>query len=102
MVDTILVARDEAQVNAAAYEMIWNDEYVRLRFDFNAYDPLYLVVLRVYRLPKPATISLLHDYVGCRSWVTLDRSLSTKGAVPAIPDAAFAERRARLLASLNG
>ncbi len=97
VVDTILVARDEAQVNAAGAEFIWNADYVRQRFDFNAYDPLYLVVLRTYRLAWPVVIPLLDDYIGCRSWVTLDRSLSTSGVAPAIPDAEFAARRARLL-----
>ena len=101
VVDTILVARDEGQVNAAGHETIWNAEYVRQRFDFNAYDPLTLVILRVYRLPGTVTIPLLHDYIGCRSWVTLDRSLSTTGAVAAIPDTEFADRRSRLLATLN-
>ena len=102
LVDTILVARDEAQVNRAAHETIWNAEYIRQRFDFNAYDPLYLVILRAYRLLEPITIPLLPDYVGCRSWVTLDRSLSTAGAVPAIPDSEFALRRAGLLTNFIG
>lgn len=100
IVDTITTARDEAQVNAAANEMIWNAEYVRQRFDFNPYDPLYLVILRAYRLPHPVTLPLLQEYVGCRSWVTLERPLATMGAAVAIPDAEFLARKERLLAVL--
>ncbi len=102
LVDTILVAQDETRVNRAAHETIWNAEYIRQRFDFNAYDPLYLVILRAYRLPEPVTVPLLQDYVGCRSWVTLDRAISTAGAAPAVPDREFDARRARLLASIVG
>jgi len=102
VVDTILTAREEAQVNAVSHETVWNAEYVRQRFDFNPYDPLYLVVLRTYRLPNLVTLALLPEYVGCRSWVTLECPLSTEGAVPAIPDAEFLARRDRLLAELEG
>ena len=100
VVDTILTARDEAQVNAVRGETIWNAEYVKQRFDFNPYDPLYMVVLRVYRLPRPETLPLLPEYVGCRSWVTLERQLSTAGAIAAVPDAEFSVRKECLLAVL--
>jgi hypothetical protein len=101
VVDTILEARDEAQVNGVARDHLWNADYVRQRFDFNPYDPLYLVVLRVYSLPEPQTISVLPAYVGCKSWVTLNAPISTHGAIPALPDAEFAARRAALLQDLQ-
>jgi len=100
VVDTILVAKDDAQVNAAAHEFLWNAAYVRQRFDFNPYDPLYLVILRAYRLPRPVTLPMSPEYGGCTSWVTLERPLSTEGALPAIPEDAFSRRRAALLARL--
>jgi hypothetical protein len=75
---------------------------VRHRFDFNPYDPLYLLLLRVYAFPRPTTLPLKPDYVGCKSWVTLDRPLSTQGCTPALSDADFAARRAALLERLAG
>lgn len=101
VVDTICIARDEEQVNAVADEHIWNSAYVKMRFDFNPYDPLYLILLRVYRLPEPVTLSLLPEYTGCKSWVTLERPLSTAGAIPAISDTDFAIRKERLLTRLQ-
>jgi hypothetical protein len=100
VVDTILTARDDAQVNSVAGEFVWNAQYVKMRFDFNPYDPLYLIVVRVYVLPSPVTLAMRPEYEGCKSWVTLERALSTEGAVPAISDAEFAKRRAVLLARL--
>jgi hypothetical protein len=97
VVDTIAVARDEAQVNALRHEHIWNPTYVQMRFDFNPYDPLYLVLLRVYRLPESTLLPMLPDYEGCKSWVTLDRALATDTAVPALTDSEFTARRAALL-----
>jgi hypothetical protein len=101
VVDTILTARDEGQVNSVSHEIIWNTEYVKQRFDFNPYDPLYLVVLRAYRLARPVTLALLQEYIGCRSWVTLNRSIPTQDVVPSVPDADFLSRRERLLATLQ-
>lgn len=100
-VDTILVAKNDAQVNAVAREYIWNPAYVKQRFDFNPYDPLYLILLRIYTLPQPYTIPMRPAYSGCKSWVTLDQPLSTAGAVPAVPDAEFQRRRTALLAELD-
>ena len=96
VVDTILQARDEAQVNALAQFHIWNPAFVKQRFDFNPYDPLYLLVLRVYNLPRPEIIAMRPAYAGCKSWVTLDRPVVLQNAAPALPDDAFTRRRAEL------
>ena len=101
VVDTILQARDEAQVNAAAQFHIWNPAFVKQRFDFNPYDPLYLLILRVYNLPRPETLPMQASYVGCKSWVTLNRSISLQSAIPALSDEDFAHRRAALFAVLE-
>jgi hypothetical protein len=73
-------------------EHVWNDTYVQMRFNFNPYDPLYVIALRVYNLPASFELPLLADYEGCRSWVTLDRFLSTAGARPAIEEPEFSAR----------
>lgn len=101
VVDTIREARDDDQVNALADEMIWNPRYVKMRFDFNPYDPLYLILLRIYNLPEPVDLPMLPAYTGCKSWVTLDRCLSTEAVVPAISDSEFDLRRTRLLERLR-
>ncbi len=101
VVDTVLQAQEEQRVNALASEFLWNDEYVRTRFDYNPYDPLYVILLRVYRLPAPVILPMRQEYGGCRSWVTLERPISTAGAVPALSDSAFSERRAAVLDTLG-
>lgn len=101
VVDSIFEGKDDDQVNALAGDYIWNETYVKERFDFNPYDPLYLVILRVYRLPEPATIPMLPEYGGCKSWVTLAEPISTAGAVPAVPDEEFVRRRAGILKALH-
>jgi hypothetical protein len=102
VVDTVVVADSEESVNALAGEYVWNADYVRMRFDFNPYDPLYVILLRVYRLPRAVTLPMRPEYGGCKSWVTLERPLSTAGALPAVADAEFAERRKAVLDLLRG
>ncbi len=101
VVDTVMAAKSEDAVNRLAFEYAWNEIYVRTRFDYNPYDLLYLILLRVYALPKPHQLPIKPEYGGCRSWVTLDQPLSTAGARPALSDAAFNARRRLLLDSLD-
>ncbi len=96
VVTDVFQACSEEQVMAACEEHIWNAEYVRQRFDFNPYDPLTLLVLRVYVLPQPSVLPFLKAYEGCRSWITLEKALSTEGAVPALSDTEFERRREAL------
>jgi hypothetical protein len=101
VVDTVLVADDEEALNDLSAEYIWNEQYVRQRCEFNAYDPLYVLLLRVYRLAATMTLPMRPAYEGCKSWVTLEAALPTAGAVPALGDAEYARRRDVVLRALE-
>lgn len=101
IVTAIHHAKNEAQVQAVAHECLWNNTYIKERFDFNPYDPLYLLILRVYRLPQAQCLPMLPDYGGCKSWVTLDRQLDLTGATPAIPDSEFQTRSNAVVKTLE-
>ena len=92
LVHTIWIASDEETLNRLCGEMIWNREYVKQRFDYSPYDPLYVLLLRVYRPSQPIVIPACASYGGCKSWVTLDQSLSTHGLTPSISDEEFEVR----------
>jgi len=102
VVDTVRVCDDEEKLARLYGEHIWNEHYLKMRLDYNPYDPLYVMILRVFKLPVATTLPLLPEYGGCKSWVTLDRNLSTQGAEPAIGEAEFADRREKLLQILDG
>lgn len=101
VVDRVVVAPDEERVRALSGEHIWNEQYVKERFDFNPYDPLYVILLRVYNLPQKTTLEMRPEYGGCKSWVTLERALGTVGAVPALNEEEFTRRRAAVMAVLG-
>ena len=70
---------------------VWSAEEIRNRFDRREPD-LSLLALRVYRLPRVIPVEDEPRFAGCRSWVTLESSLLTDGAVPALSEKKFLEK----------
>jgi hypothetical protein len=96
VVDSVIEVKREERLPAIRCEHIWNERYVRMRLEFNPYDPLFVILLRAYRIPA-AQIPMEPEYEGCRSWVTLKRGISTLGAAAALSDEEFQRRRALVL-----
>lgn len=69
---------------------LWSDETVQSRFAYRR-PGLTVVLLRVYRVPQPFELQETMDYRGCKSWVLLEKPLSTAGSQPVLTDAAFNE-----------
>ncbi len=101
VVEEILTCVSEDKINSIADEFPWNEEYVKMRFDFNPYDPLYVLLLRVYRLPQAVTLPVTKDYVGCKSWVTLERNISLEGLKPVLSDHEHVARSEKIYAILS-
>lgn len=79
---------------------VWSEETVRARFDYR-HPGLYVLPVRVYRVPQAHELPDTPHYAGCRSWVELDQALSTKGAVPVLEDKPFHDLLNKLDAVLN-
>lgn len=77
---------------------IWSAPYLEKRFQYKPEIPLYLLVLRAYRLPSPHIIPELPRYGGCVSWVPLDKSLTVEGAEPVLSNADFEKKCKAVLA----
>lgn len=82
-------AETEEQVRALAAYHIGNENYVRQRFDYNPYDPLTLLVVRAFRLPRPIELPYTKAFGGCRSWIDMGDSITVVGAEPALSDKDF-------------
>ena len=75
---------------------IYSERQILERFHYKPTKPLYVLLLRVFRIP-PVSLTNLPSYAGCRSWVPLEESLSTAGARPVLSDNAFRERASVIL-----
>ncbi|MFY9489211.1 MAG: DUF1802 family protein [Solirubrobacterales bacterium] len=72
---------------------VWTSDYATKRFDWKPRHPLHVLLLRTYRIPRPVTIKVREEYVGCRSWVDVARDLPFEGT-PVLSDSEFASVRA--------
>ncbi|MFB5599438.1 MAG: DUF1802 family protein [Nitrososphaeraceae archaeon] len=51
---------------------IWNDEYVTSRMNYNPSKPLYVLLLRVYKIKEPLVIDIKNEWSGCKSWLNIE------------------------------
>ena len=75
---------------------IWSEEMIRERFNWRPEEPLYIPILRVYRLKGVLLIDALERYKGCKSWIDFDRPIPTKGAKPVLDDMEFQLQEERI------
>ncbi len=75
---------------------IWNDRFLRQRFEWGNELGLSHVVLRVYRLSDEIVLPMKKEYGGCKSWVTVPENHKIPAMSPVLSDAEFAEKRDRL------
>jgi hypothetical protein len=93
---------DRAAALALRGEHVWRDETVAAKADWGRQEGLHALVVRVARLPRPVELPLRPAYAGCKSWIELAADVDASGTAPVLGDAAFAARRARLAARLDG
>lgn len=51
---------------------IWSDDYVKMRFNYNPKKPLFVLLLRTYKLNNPVKLSNRREWAGCKSWIQID------------------------------
>lgn len=69
---------------------IWDAPLLDMRFRYRPEKPLYLVLVRGWRLPREITLPNTLEYAGCKSWVPLETAVDVSGATPALSDAQIA------------
>ena len=80
----ILQVGQQSTVSALLPYHIWNDQFAVERFKWKPRQPLYILLLRVYQLPKPLSISYHQEYGGCRSWINLLEPISIHDITPVL------------------
>ena len=65
---------------------MWGPAMLDMRFGYRPEKPLYLVVVRAFRLPAAVRIKNTMAYAGCKSWVPLEEEVSVEGSVAAVEE----------------
>jgi hypothetical protein len=92
---------EAAEVEALAPHYIWTTSYAEERLRWRPKKPLYVLLLRTYRLAETHTLPVEPSYLGCKSWVQLETPVSLEGMAPVLDDAAYEARRAAVRAALG-
>lgn len=95
-VTDILQLQSRAQMDRIDDEHVWTPPLIDLRFNYRPENPLYLLLVRVYRLPKPVNIQNTLAYAGCKSWVPLTQAIDTAGSMPVMDDSSYESRRSAI------
>lgn len=97
VVTDIVQLKSRAQMDALDDEHVWTAPLIDMRFNYKPQNPLYLLLVRAYRLHEPVMVANTPAYAGCKSWVPLDQPIDTGLAIPVLDDARFDLRRKRIL-----
>jgi hypothetical protein len=91
---------DLAAVEKLAPLHCWSAEVVRSRFEYRQ-PGLFALAVRVWQSAEVHELPETTAYAGCKSWVELDRELSTPGAAAALSEEEFAEHFRAMVAVLS-
>ena len=96
-VTDIVELKSREQMDRIDDEHIWTPPLIDMRFNYRPENPLYLLVVRAYRLREPVTIENTPAYAGCKSWVPLEQPLAMFDATPVLDDVRYEARRKAIL-----
>jgi hypothetical protein len=89
---------DPRCVDALSPYYVWTPDYAEKRLAWKRRHPLHVIMLRTYRIPRPVTVKVRDEYLGCRSWLELHRELPFEGT-PVLSDEEF-ERAAEQIEAI--
>jgi hypothetical protein len=95
-VTDIIQLKSRAQMDALEAEHVWAPPLIDMRFSYKPENPLYLLLVRAYRLAETTTVENTPAYAGCKSWVPLERAIDASGATAVIVDDEYDMRRQRI------
>jgi hypothetical protein len=100
-VTDIVQLKSRAQMDALEAEHVWTPPLIDMRFNYKPQNPLYLMLVRAYRLSESVTVENTPEYAGCKSWVPLEETIDTSNPKPVLNDEAFEMRRSSIRKTLG-
>ncbi|HTS18614.1 MAG TPA: DUF1802 family protein [Verrucomicrobiae bacterium] len=98
--DSVVQIADAGALTRLQGLHIWSEQILQERFQFGRQPGLHALVTRVFRRATAERFTLRESYGGCKSWVELERGLSTEGLTPVLPDVEYNARRDQIVEML--
>lgn len=92
----IFPVSDESIVNALLPFHIWNEYFISDRLNWKPRQPLYILLLRTYKLPQDQEIPYCREYGGCKSWIDLAQPISRQAAEPVLSNSTYTQLVAQI------
>jgi hypothetical protein len=83
---------DPRCVDALSPFYVWTPSYAERRLGWRRHQPLHILLLRTYRIPRPVTVRVKDEFSPSQAWVELQRELPFEGT-PVLSDAEFERAR---------
>jgi hypothetical protein len=100
-VTDIIPLRHRSQIDRIDDQHIWARPLIDMRFNYKPQNPLYLLLVRVYRLAGPVTVANTPAYAGCKSWVPLEAPVVTGDAIPVLDPPRYDSARSKILNAIT-
>lgn len=85
-ITNVLPIGEESIVKALLPFHIWNEEFIAERLKWKPRQPIYVLLLRAYKLPTPQIIDYLSQYGGCTSWIDLASAIAIDKTQPVLAE----------------
>lgn len=96
----ILLVSFEPSIEALLPFHIWNEKFVSDRLKWKPRQPIYILLLRTYKLSQPQEIPYRTEYGGCKSWIKLQEDISVANATPVLTDTEYNKRASVIRSSI--
>lgn len=80
------IVREAEQLTHLEPLVVLPRETLDARYRFRPDQALYVIAVRTFALPQPATVRFRDEYGGCRSWVSIDEEIDTDGSTPVLSE----------------
>lgn len=97
----VIPLSDRDTINALQPYHIWNETAIGDRLNWKSDRPLFLLLLRVYRLPQPQIIPFNKAYRGCKSWIDLVQPISTTELTPVLDNETYHQKVSAIMNLLH-
>lgn len=71
---------------------VWRDDVIADRFEWGRAKNIFVLAVRVFRLPQSVEIPMRDSFGGCKSWIDLDMDIPVAGAQPVLDEAKFSRK----------
>jgi hypothetical protein len=101
VVTDIIKVQSRDQVDRLEDLHIWTKSLIDMRFSYKPQNPLYLVLVRAYRLHEPIHLANAPAYAGCKSWVPLKQAVETENATAVLDDVKYEHHKKLIMDRLE-